>query len=484
MIKKMEAISNQNLVPDQVTLLSKHLLSTLSHCLWPCVFLLATSAEAFLILQQREVMFHFLPLCFLLLFLVKRFLSKPSPVYLVDFSCLKPPCYCRVPLAAFLENASMLDIFDSESICFMAKILHKSGLGEETYLPPSLHYIPPNTHHTESIKEVQMVLFPVMNDLLAKTNISPLDIDILILNCSGFCPSPSLSSIIINEYSMRSDVKSFNISGMGCSASALCIDLAQNLLTVHENSNAVVLSTEILSTGWYSGNENSKLLLNCNFRMGSAAILLSNKNEAKKTAKYRLVRTLRTQRAFDDRAYLSAIREEDSYGNLGVTVNRDIIHVAHEILRSNVSILGSKILPLSEKLRYVVSMIKKRFIKSEGIYVPNFKTVIQHFCLPCSGGPVIREIGKGLKLSERDMEPALMTLHRFGNQSSSSLWYELAYLEAKEKVHKGDKIWQLGMGTGPKCNSVILKCIRPIVGEHKKGPWADSIHRYPLIAMD
>nr|KYP69578.1 3-ketoacyl-CoA synthase 6 [Cajanus cajan] len=448
-----------------MTLLTNHLLSTL----WPW-----------------EPMFHFLAMCFLLLlfFLVKHFLSKPSPVYLVDFSCLKPPSHCRVPFATFLENASMLGFFDSESIAFMAKVLHNSGQSEETYLPPSLHYIPPETHHTESIKEVQMVLYPVMNDLLAKTNISPLHIDILIVNCSGFCPSPSLSSIVVNKYSMRSDVKSYNISGMGCSASAICIELAQNLLRVHKNSNAVVLSTEILSTGWYSGNEKSKLLINCSFRMGSAAILLSNKKEAKKSAKYRVVRTLRTQRAFDDKAYLSAIREEDSEGNLGVTINRESVQEVRETIRSNVSILGSQILPLSEKFRYAVSMIKKRFNKSEGIYVPNFKVVIQHFCFPCSGRPLIIELGKGLGLSERDIEPALMTLHRFGNQSSSSLWYELAYLETKEKVHKGDKIWQLGMGTGLKCDSIILQCIRPIVGEHEKGPWADCIHRYPILALD
>lgn len=491
----MEAISKQNHVPFshastpeyQFTLLSNHLLSKLSHFLWLCTFLLATFTEVFLLLQNQELtMFHFLLPCFLLLcFLVKHyFLSKPSPIYLVDFSCLKPPSHCRVPFAAFLENVSLLEFFDSESVAFMSKVLHSSGQSEETCLPPALHYIPPKTHQTESIKEVHMVLFPIMDDLFTKTNTSPFDIDILILNCSGFCPSPSLTSILINKYSMRSDIKSYNVSGMGCSASALCIDLAQNLLRVHKNSNAIVLSTEILSTGWYSGKERSKLLINCLFRMGSAAILLSNKKQARKYAKYRLIRTLRTQRAFDEKAYFSAIREEDSDGKLGVTLKRDLLHVAGETLRANISVLGSEILPLSEKFWYGVSVLKKRFIKSEGrtSYVPNFKTAIQHFCLPCSGRAVIREVGKGLRLGERDVEPALMTLHRFGNQSSSSLWYELAYLEAKERVGKGDRVWQLGMGSGPKCNSVVLMCIRPLVGESNKGPWADCIHQYPILA--
>lgn len=475
----MNAISKQKHFPY---LIIPSPSKTLSFSMVLCLLILAS----FLLQNRDPMMFHFLfLLCFLLIyFLVKHFLSKKtSSIYLVDFSCFKPPSYCRVPFASFLENSSLFGVFNTESLDFMAKVLYSSGQSEETYLPPSLHQIPPNTHHIESIKEVHTVLFPIMDDLFAKTNTSPFDIDILILNCSGFCPSPSLTSIIVNKYSMKSDIKSYNVSGMGCSASTLCIDLAQNLLKVHSNSNAIVLSTEILSQGWYSGNERSKLLINCLFRMGSAAILLSNKKEVSKSAKYRLVRTLRTQRAFDDKAYFSAIREEDSDGRLGVTLTRDLLQVAGETLRANISILGCEILPFSEKFWYGVSLMKKRFVKCEEIYVPNFK-VIQHFCLPCSGKGVIREVGKGLKLGEREIEAALMTLHRFGNQSSSSVWYELAYLEAKERVVKGDNIWLLGMGSGPKCNSVVLKCIRDIVGESNKGPWADCIHRYPILAVD
>ncbi|KAH7840841.1 hypothetical protein Vadar_022421 [Vaccinium darrowii] len=366
----------------------------------------------------------------------------------------------------------------------MAKVLCSSGQGEETCLPPALHYIPPRSNHQESTKEVEMVLFPVFEDLLSKTHLSPQEIDILIVNCSGFCPIPSLSSIIVNKFSLRNDTKTFTLSGMGCSASALGINMAQNLLKVHKNSNAVVLSTEILSTGWYPGKDKSMLALNCLFRMGSSGILLSNKREVKNKAKYKLLQSLRSQRASDDRGYYSAFREEDSDGITGFTLRRDLLQVAGETLRSNIGDLSPSILSAMEIFRHMASKVWKRLVdKSLEIYMPNFRSVIQHFCLPASGRPVIREIGKGLRLGEREMEPALVTLHRFGNQSSSSLWYELAYLEAKERVKKGDKVWQLGMGSGPKCTSLVWECVRPIVGEAQKGPWDDCIDRYPSLLV-
>lgn len=458
----MEATSKQNHVcvfnkDTQFTLISNYLLSRCTH-------------------------FHFLLLYFLILlcFLLKKLFSNPSPIYLIDVSCLKPPTSCRIPSSTFLENASLSEsCLDNETITFMKKILHSSGQSENTCLPPSLHYIPPKTHHIESIKEVHMVLFPIMDELFAKTNLSPFDIDIVIFNCGGFCPSPSLTSMVVNKYSMRSDIKSCNVSGMGCSASALCIDLAYNLLRVNKNSNAIVLSAESLSNDWYEGKERSKLLLNCLFRMGSAAILLSNKKEASKTAKYKLIRTLRTQRAFDDKAYCSATKEEDSDGKLGFTLNRDIPQVVGEVLVSNISILSSQMLSIYEKFWYIVSVKRQKFMKSKGIYnLPDLKTVIHHFCLPYGGA--LKEVGKKMNLGEREIEGALMTLHRFGNQYSSSLWYQVCYLEAKERVHKGEQILVVGVGSGSKCCSVVLKCIRPILGEAHKGPWSDCIHQYPI----
>ncbi|XP_010248462.2 PREDICTED: 3-ketoacyl-CoA synthase 6-like [Nelumbo nucifera] len=464
--------------------LMRHAYSVLFYLIRFSTFLSMILMEAFLFLNKWRPIYQLLPLSYFVLFLVvvQRFLSSTCSIYMVDYSCLRPPGFCRVPLSFFVELVSNANIFNKETVDFMAKIITSSGQGEETYFPPSLHYIPLRSHQQDSINEVHMALFPVMDDLLSKTNISPADIDILIVNCTVFCPSPSLPSIIVNRYAMRDDIKTFHLSGMGCSASSVALTLVSDLLKVYKNSNAVILSTEILSAGWYPGNERSKLLLNCTFRMGGAAILLTNRNKARETSKYKLFRTVRSQIASIDKAHFSVMREEDSQGKLGVNINQNFLQFVGLTLRSHITLFGASILPIKEKLRYTLYVLKKRLMinQSGDIYVPNFRSVIQHFCLPVSGIPFIRRIGSGLKLTEREMEAAIMTFHRFGNQSSAAMWYELGYMEAKEMVKQGDKVWQLGLGTGWKAASVVWECLRDLLDEKDNGPWFDCIDKYPI----
>ena len=46
---------------------------------------------------------------------------------------------------------------------------------------------------------------------------------------------------------MRTDLASYNLSGMGCSASVIAVDLAKQLLKSRPNSLALVVSTENLT---------------------------------------------------------------------------------------------------------------------------------------------------------------------------------------------------------------------------------------------
>ncbi|CAN0540518.1 unnamed protein product, partial [Ectocarpus sp. 12 AP-2014] len=77
---------------------------------------------------------------------------------------------------------------------------------------------------------------------------------------SLFSPTPSLCSMVSHKFGMRSDARTFNLSGMGCSAGVISLDLAKVCMCARPNSVALVVSTENLTQNLYHGNERSMLL--------------------------------------------------------------------------------------------------------------------------------------------------------------------------------------------------------------------------------
>merc|ERR1719420_1479723 len=148
-------------------------------------------------------------------------------------------------------------------------------------------------------------------DLLAATGTAAEDIGIVIVNCSLFCPTPSLSAMLVNHFKMRSDCLTYNLGGMGCSAGGISIDLARRLLRGHEQkgSLALVVSTENITQNWYRGNDRGMLLQNTLFRCGAAAMLLSNRSCDRSRARFKLLHTVRTHTGQDDDCYKAVFRK-------------------------------------------------------------------------------------------------------------------------------------------------------------------------------
>ena len=61
-------------------------------------------------------------------------------------------------------------------------------------------------------------------------------VDIVIVSCSCFAPTPSLAAMLVNRFKFRHDVLTYNLSGMGCSTSVVAVDLAKHLLSVSPES--------------------------------------------------------------------------------------------------------------------------------------------------------------------------------------------------------------------------------------------------------
>uniref|UniRef100_A0A2C9WIP4 FAE domain-containing protein n=1 Tax=Manihot esculenta TaxID=3983 RepID=A0A2C9WIP4_MANES len=196
---------------------------------------------------------------------------------------------------------------------------------------------------------------------------------------------------------------------------------------VHPDSYAFVVSTENVTSCWYNGNDRTMLVTNCLFRVGGAAVLLSNQPFDRQRSKYQLMYSVRTHNGADDKSYNCTMQQEDENNILGV------------------------------------SLIFKMRLKS---YIPDFKLAIAHFCIHPGGRAVLDEVEKSLGLGEWHMESSRMTLFSFANTSSSSLWV--------------DRVWQLGFGSGFKCNSVVWRAIRFVNPANEKNPWIDKISDFPV----
>mmetsp|Transcript_27872 Transcript_27872/g.95085 ORF Transcript_27872/g.95085 Transcript_27872/m.95085 type:complete len:542 (-) Transcript_27872:813-2438(-) len=409
--------------------------------------------------------------------------TRDRPVYMLDFALYRPPDErSTIPFEKFERMTRACADYTPESADFQCRMASKSGLGDNTYLPPAI--LDPANSGEPSIRtareEAAEVMFTAVEGVFRKTGIKPNQVDIVIVNCSLFCPTPSLTSMVVNHFKMRSNVLTYNLGGMGCSAGLISIDLAKDLLQVHRRATALVVSTENITQNWYRGNDRSMLLPNALFRVGGAAILLTNKRRCWWTAKYRLQHTVRTHKGADDASYRAVFQEEDAQGTAGVRLDRCLVDRAGAALKANITVLGPLVLPYYEQVIFLVTMLLRRLPalrKRIPTYVPDFAQAVDHFCVHTGGKTVVEETGKTLRLSDNMLQPSRAALERFGNTSSSSVWYILGYAESEGRVNRGDVVWQIGFGSGFKVNSAVWVAMRRIKDVHPA--WADfpTVHR-------
>ncbi|KAK6142073.1 hypothetical protein DH2020_012175 [Rehmannia glutinosa] len=389
--------------------------------------------------------FYCLPLLPLIYILWRNLDQKRHQnCYILDYECYKPTNDRKLSTKFSGEVIRRNKHLGIHEYKFLLKAIVSSGIGEETYAPKMVFEGREASPTLEDgLLEMDEFFIDSIDKLFKRTNISPSEIDVLVVNISMMATLPSLSSRIINFYKMREDVKVYNLTGMGCSASLISINIVQSIFKSQKNVKALLVTSESLSLGWYTGNDRSMILANCLFRSGGCAVILTNKPSLKDKAMFKLKCLVRTHHGAKEESYNCCIQKEDEKGFIGFHLGKNLPKAATRAFVDNLKEIAPKILPLRELLR---------------------------------GKAVIDAIAANLSLSEYDVEPARMTLHRFGNTSASSLWYVLAYMEAKKRLKKGDKVFMISFGAGFKCNSCLWEVMRDLEG---RNVWEEFIDSYP-----
>jgi predicted naringenin-chalcone synthase len=437
--------------------------------------LLIKQTTTILSLRKEAIFDPAVEITFVILVALAWLMTRDNPVYLLSFSTFKAPENWRATHDQIIEMMRRQECFTEESIDFMKRLIVRSGTGQNTAWPPGIiQCLEPGKKTDRSIeasrKEAETVIFDIVEKAMKKAGVKPKDIDVLVINCSLFSPTPSLCATVITHFQMRGDILSYNLSGMGCGASLLALDLAKNMLQRRKRGGkALVVSTEIITPNLYHGNEKSFLLQNILFRCGGAAMVLSNKWMDGSRAWFKLLQTVRVQGTSED-AYNCVFEAEDKDGHRGVRLSKEIVKVAGKTMEKNLTTLGPYVLPLTEQIKVAISLVARFLMRtmnktfntkkfpSVKVYVPDFKRGIDHFCIHAGGRAVIDGIEKNMKLELFHTEPSRMALLNYGNTSSSSIWYELEYIMETQKnnpLKKGDRVMQVAFGSGFKCTSGV-----------------------------
>jgi len=419
--------------------------------------------------------------------------NRGSNVYILNFSVMAQKAERRVSLERFAKLQEAVGTFSPLTRSFMNRIVEGSEISDNATLPQcvldieaakksSLAKLPDlvqieNSNLSDDMKkqlrqlihkeaasfsltmqhsreESNDVMFPMIQDLLAKCKIEPKDIGAVVTNCSLFAPTPSLSGMIVNKFQLPPEVKTFSLGGMGCSASFIASDLARSLIQ-SGIENVLVVSFESLAQSWYLGSSKGSLLPNGLFRSGGAAVLYT-KNRIYKgmKAKYKVCGIERTHYGSSDEAYRSIFQQDDEKGFRGIELSLKLAEVSQAALTYHFQRVGRKWLSLGEKRRYLLSKLTKR------PYTPQFIPSFAQIAIHTGGKDIVSAVQKGLNLSEHEIAPTRQTLSMYGNTSSASTWYILDVIEKNQDkffVKKGGLIWQLGFGSGFKASSQIIK---------------------------
>ncbi|XP_066333583.1 3-ketoacyl-CoA synthase 19-like [Miscanthus floridulus] len=154
---------------------------------------------------------------------------------------------------------------------------------------------------------------------------------------------------------MRDDVAAYNLSGMGCAAVLVAVDLARSTMHARSRSQsprrptlALVVSAECITPNCYAGVDRSMKLGHCLFRCGGSAVLLTTDTALLGRAKMELRVVERTTVAGADDAHLAIVQREDGDGLVGISLSKSLPKVAVRAFTANMTRLAPRILPVRE----------------------------------------------------------------------------------------------------------------------------------------
>ncbi|ONK70777.1 uncharacterized protein A4U43_C04F1430 [Asparagus officinalis] len=338
--------------------------------------------------------------------------------YLIDYVNFRPTDDREIPTEFCESIVRRNKRLGLEEYRFLLRIIVSSGIGEHTYGPRNIvEGREDSPTHGDSLLEMDECFFGTLDALFARTGFAPADVDALVLNVSMFCPAPSLSARIVNRYRMREDVKVFNLSGMGCSASLISLDLVQNLMKCRRDCLAALVTSRSRSA------PNCIQLVLDHLREEQRPHTPPSHYQRRARDADRHGSSARTSR----KAAQPPVRKHPGFRPQGLPV-KEIVLTSAATRPTRQDRLGPVETQQAEVRR------------------ADLKSGVDHFCVHTGGTVVMRWSRSGLRLSDADLEPSQDGASSVREYVGEQCVVRAGVYGGKEEVEEGgesddDKCW-------------------------------------------
>ena len=246
----------------------------------------------------------------------------------------------------------------------------------------------------------------VVQDCLARANVTPRAVDLIIsTSCTGFM-IPSLDAYLANRFGFSPHVKRLPVTELGCAAGAVALARASDYLRAFPQQTVLVVAVELPSLTFQLHDLSAaNVVSSALFGDGAAAVLLRGERQA---GQPQIVATEST--LFPHTTEVMGFELKDSG--------------FHIVLSTEIP----------ELVRAEVPGLVARFLDQHGYTVKD----ITHFLLHPGGRRVLEGLVYALGITEAHAEVSRTILRDYGNLSSASVLFILDQFLKHEQTHSGE----------------------------------------------
>ncbi len=321
-------------------------------------------------------------------------------------------------LAPFIKTRHASLIFEAAEIESRYSVLAEASFLDNE---PST-----KTRNDRYLVEGRRLAIEVIKEALAKSNLSPTDIDhFIVISCTGFdCPGLDVS--LAADMGMRADMRRSALIGMGCYAGLTGLDRAMLELAARPHSHVLVLAVELCTLQFQHGRKMENMVAGALFGDGLAAVVVGPDSKAG-TAKIQVLDTM----TYTD-------------------------YTAQNLMGVHLSDIGFQIslaTSVPKLLRDLVPGVVDKFLHQVGLP----KEQIRFWGLHPGGARIVEYVGQALNLRPEDLASSWRVLRQYGNMSAATIFFVLADLIATGQPQPGDNGILLSFGPGLTIEQSLLQ---------------------------